>query len=150
MGGGTDAVGDLSLIDLLYTDKGDISEFTDSELLCIRNFVSLLSDSGVMAEYTMMVAEEWLKESELVTAVISEAGRDVARTCGLENGIATKPEAAHEAAPSLKILVEMKPRKMVLPDDFIVSDTLLKKCMNKFYEDVRRRIAKATEAAANS
>ncbi len=150
MGGGTDAVGDLSLIDLLYTDKGDVSEFTDGELLRIRNFVSLLSDVGIMAEYTLAVAGAQSFESELVTAVFSNAGRDVARSCGLIDGIATKPECAHEAAPSLKILVRNKPHKIELPDDFIITDKLLDKCMDKFYESVRRRIAKAAEDAANS
>lgn len=115
----------------------DISDFTPDELVRIRNFVSLLGDLGVAATYTASFMD--IESHELLSAAVSTAFRDVTSTCGLNNGVVTEPENAHEAAPSLCMVAALCPEELNLPQDFTIDDALLQKCLDKFYEAIRQK-----------
>ena len=125
----------------------DISDFTPDELVRIRNFVSLLGDVGVAATYTVSFMNN--EAHELLSAALNTAFRDVSSTCGLSNGCeVTAPESAHEAAPSLCMVVALCPEELNLPHDFIIDDALLQKCLDKYYEAIRQKTSQTAADAA--
>jgi hypothetical protein len=49
----------------------------------------------------------------------------------------------------LRILLDLWPLELVLPSDFVIDAALQQKCLDKFFEDVRQKAARAAADAAS-
>jgi hypothetical protein len=116
---------------------------TNEELDIIRRFISLLDNPGVKGLLTLSVAETYHNEYN-VNDVLGAAIRDLVSTCKSQDGLVHDPQNVTNAAPSLYLVARHAARLSrhsgyEFPSDFLPTDELLRKCLDKFYADVRSR-----------